>query len=373
MSSFSILLVAGTRPNFIKLAPLFHTLNQQDWCAVSICHTGQHYDKNMSDIFWEYLELPSPKFSLGIRAGSVPEAIGATTVAIAKVLQENHFDLVVVFGDVNGTVAGAIAAVQLGIKVMHVEAGLRSFDRSMPEEVNRVITDHISNFLMVSEPSGMINLEKEGIDNEMVHFVGNIMIESLINFRPRWESIALPDILRLVVDANFIVATFHRPENVDCKENLSLVVNRLLELSQTMPIVFPIHPRAKAQLELFGLFELLSENNRIILLPPLGYFEFIKLVSLATLVATDSGGIQEETTFLGKACVTLRKNTERPITISQGTNLLLDLNQHDFVDVIKEHIIFICKKKLEPVMYWDNRVSHRIAKLIKENCVVKSV
>ncbi len=367
MSDMNILLIAGTRPNFIKLAPLYHRLKHENWCNIKICHTGQHYDKNMSDVFWEYLELPNPDFSLGIGGGSVPEVIGNTTVALSKLMQEHKpsFDLVIVFGDVNATVSGAITAAQLGIPVMHVEAGLRSFDRTMPEEINRIITDHISNFLMVSEASGLTHLKNEGVDDSKVFFVGNIMIETLINTREKWEKTSLPSQVNEIIRNKYIVCTFHRPENVDFPEQLEVVVKKLLSMADWMPLIFPIHPRTKSRLEAAGLLHKLEENKNIVLLPPLGYFEFLNLVSRSEIVITDSGGIQEETSFLMKPCVTIRKNTERPISITEGSNMLMDLHNENFIDDIKSHLLKLETSTLMPIKFWDNEVSERIVDVIK--------
>ena len=368
---FKILLIAGTRPNFIKLAPLFHQLKKQNWCEIKICHTGQHYDKNMSDIFWEYLDLPNPDYALGVGGGTVPEVIGNTTIALSKLISSENpkFNLVIVFGDVNATVSGAITASQLGVPVMHVEAGLRSFDRTMPEEINRIITDHISNYLMVSENSGLEHLKKEGIDDSKVFFVGNIMIETLIKTKAKWSSIALPAELNDLEDDKYIVCTFHRPENVDFESQLKIVVDRLNLLSNWMKVVFPLHPRTKSRLETWGLLEQLENNKNIILLPPLGYFEFLKLVSKSRLVVTDSGGIQEETSFLNKACITIRKNTERPVTITEGTNILMDLHNEHLLEEINKHLDNLSSTVLEPIKYWDESVSDRIVEVIYRNCV----
>lgn len=364
-----ILLVAGTRPNFIKIAPLFHNLKNQDWCEVKICHTGQHYDKNMSDIFWEYFSLPEPDYFLGVSGGNVPQIIGHTTVAISELLQkeEPKFDLVVVFGDVNATVAASIAAVQLGIKLMHVEAGLRSFDRQMPEEINRILTDHIADFLMVSEPSGLENLKNEGISEDKISYVGNIMIESLLNTQSKWENTKFSNDLENIINENYILSTFHRPENVDTEKALNLVVNRLEELTSIANVVFPIHPRTLSRLKKWGLLDRIVQNTKIIDLPPQGYFEFIKLISKSTLVVTDSGGIQEETSFLNIPCITLRKNTERPVTIEKGTNKLMSISGSDFLAEVKEHYNLLAKKTNSKIEKWDKSVSDRIINTIKYN------
>jgi UDP-N-acetylglucosamine 2-epimerase (non-hydrolysing) len=361
-----ILLIAGTRPNFIKLAPLYHQLRLHDDYKVLICHTGQHFDFNMSDIFWQNLELPPPDFQLNIQGDGVVDTIGKTILGINEVLLNNRFDLVIVFGDVNATAAGAIAAVQSQLKVMHVEAGLRSFDRSMPEEINRIITDHISNFLMVSEPCGIVNLRKEGFDKHSYEFVGNIMIESLIRTRPKWEKIQLPLKIEKVMADHPVVMTFHRPENVDHE----LPLTRLVEIAQMVAkdsyVVFPLHPRTKAKLKHFALLESIINQGRIILTEPLGYFHFLKTISGASMVITDSGGIQEETSFLQIPCVTVRKNTERPITVSSGTNMMMDIYDNHFLSKIASHKIQLENQTYEPIPFWDDKVSCRIINFIKK-------
>jgi UDP-N-acetylglucosamine 2-epimerase (non-hydrolysing) len=358
-----ILLIAGTRPNFIKIAPLFHSFKEVDTFKVKLCHTGQHYDRNMSSAFWDCLELPAPDFDLKISAGNIADTIGMTIVGVNKLLQENHFDLVVVVGDVNATVAGAIAAVQNGIMTMHVEAGLRSFDREMPEENNRILTDHISNLLMVSEPSGLQNLRNEGIVQEKVHFVGNVMIESLIRTRSKWEKIKLDDRLSGIRAGTYIVSTFHRPENVDNPETLNKVISIISDLASDRKVVFPVHPRTKNKLSQFGLDNFLKNRN-VVMIEPLGYFEFLKLVSKCDFVITDSGGIQEETTYLKIPCITIRKNTERPVTIEKGTNKLIQLSDESYKLEILKHINKIKSGNLSNIEFWDDKVSERIINVL---------
>lgn len=362
-----ILLIAGTRPNFVKLAPLYHQLKKEEALFdLSICHTGQHFDFNMSDIFWQSLQLPTPDFQLNIKGNSVADTIGKSIIGINEVVQQHTFDLLIVFGDVNATVAGAIVGAQSKIPVMHIEAGLRSFDRTMPEEVNRVITDHVSNYLMVSEPSGVINLQNEGFEGDKIIFVGNIMIECLLNSKHHWEAITLTSDLDTFYQQKPIVATFHRPENVDERKNLEHIVDILFTLSFTQPVVFPIHPRTKSRMMQFGLLKQFENNKNILISEPLGYFEFLKLVSNAKLVITDSGGIQEETSYLNIPCVTFRKNTERPITITIGTNLLLDISEVDYNALIYQHIKKINSRTPLSIPLWDNNVSHRIVEFIKK-------
>ncbi len=366
MNEIKILLVAGTRPNFIKIAPLYHTFKNEPLFKPFLCHTGQHFDKNMSSSFWECLELPDPDFDLKISAGNVPDTIGKTIIGINSLLLENKFDLVVVVGDVNATVAGAIAASQNGIKVMHVEAGLRSFDRAMPEELNRVITDHVSDFLMVSEPSGLENLKKEGIPNEKVFHVGNIMIENLMNTRKYWENLKLPDSLVQFMKEPFAAATFHRPENVDTEKSLEKLTDVINRVAREYRIIFPVHPRTKSRLAQFNLTEKINPE-RVMMIEPLGYFEFLKVVAASDFVLTDSGGIQEETTWLRKPCITIRKNTERPVTLTEGTNKLISLHEKDISGRIRSHIDKTNNRHHEPILYWDDKVSHRISDVIRKH------
>jgi UDP-N-acetylglucosamine 2-epimerase (non-hydrolysing) len=363
-----ILLVAGTRPNFIKLAPLYHRIkkNATDMEAY-ICHTGQHFDFNMSDIFWQNLDLPSPDFQLNIKGNGVADTIGKTIIGINDVVKENSFDLMIVFGDVNATAAGAIVGVQSRIPVMHVEAGLRSFDRDMPEEINRIITDHISDYLMVSEPSGIVNLKKEGIADEKILLVGNIMIECLLRTKEHWQNILLSNDINNFYLQRPVVATFHRPENVDVQENLKRIVEILKTFSIDKPVIFPIHPRTKAKLEEHELYSVLQDDENILLTPPLSYFEFLKLISNASLVITDSGGVQEETSFLNVPCVTFRKNTERPVTVELGTNIMMSIWDDNFTAKINQHQQLILQGNKTTIPLWDNEVSFRILNFIKNN------
>lgn len=363
----NILLIAGTRPNFIKLAPLYHTLiSHGSRFETSICHTGQHFDFNMSDVFWHNLELPQPDFNLGIQGKNVVDTIGKTMLGINDIIQTNQFDLIIVFGDVNATVAGAIAGVQSRIPVMHVEAGLRSFDRDMPEEINRILTDHVSDYLMVSEQSGLDNLKREGFQAEKIFYVGNIMIESLIKTQSKWKQIVLPPDVEKFLLQSPAIATFHRPENVDHLTHLNEVVKILKELTIEMPVIFPIHPRTKSQLIKQNLLNKLIHPN-ILITDPLGYFEFIQIISRSRVVVTDSGGVQEETTYLNIPCVTFRKNTERPVTLEMGTNKLLQLHESDRINKILNHLSLLnSEPQLKKVPLWDDHVSNRIMDSILE-------
>jgi UDP-N-acetylglucosamine 2-epimerase (non-hydrolysing) len=361
-----ILLIAGTRPNFIKLAPLYHRIrNEAPDIQPFICHTGQHFDFNMSDIFWQNLELPAPDFQLNIKGEGVADTIGKTILGINEIIRKESFGLVVVFGDVNATAAGAIVGAQSRIPVMHVEAGLRSFDREMPEEVNRVITDHVSDYLMVSEPSGLKNLEREGFPPEKVIMVGNIMIECLLRSRSHWEAMPLKGDIRAFYEKKPVVATFHRPENVDNPSTLQRIADILQCFSATRPVVFPVHPRTRARLQQHDLFHRLAEDPNILITEPLSYFEFLRLVSNAEMVITDSGGVQEETSFLQIPCVTFRKNTERPVTVELGTNKMMSIFDDGYLAKIEEHVAALRQRRAISIPYWDDAVSRRILDTIR--------
>jgi UDP-N-acetylglucosamine 2-epimerase (non-hydrolysing) len=310
--------VVGARPNFMKIGPIVHALQRRS-IPQYLVHTGQHYDANMSKVFFDELEMPRPAFYLGISGGSHAVQTAAIMVEFEKVLLAEKPDMVIVPGDVNSTMACTLVASKMGIPVAHVESGLRSFDRGMPEEINRILTDVLADMLFVSERSGLVNLRKEGIADEKVFLVGNIMIDSLIHYLPKIE---LSDILgRMNTGAEkYILVTFHRPSNVDEPATLKEVVSLLTELSEKAKVVFPVHPRTRNNLIRMGAMPL--SDDRLILCDPIGYIDFLALVKNAALVVTDSGGIQEETTYLGVQCITVRDNTERPVTVDVGTNQL---------------------------------------------------
>ncbi|MEQ9299454.1 MAG: UDP-N-acetylglucosamine 2-epimerase (non-hydrolyzing) [Cyclobacteriaceae bacterium] len=357
--------MGGTRPNFIKLAPLYHQLTKEDSLSIEICHTGQHYDWNMSGAFFEMLDIPQAHHFLGSQGTSVSTVIGDTISRLDPVIQKGKYDLVIVFGDVNATIAGAIVAGHNHIQVMHVEAGLRSFDRTMPEEINRVLTDHISDHLMVSEQSGIDNLMNEGISTDKIHFVGNLMIECLLMFQDNWRHIVLDwELEKKIKDKEFFLSTFHRPENVDNPKALKKVIDILGSIPDSKLIILPLHPRTHGRLEEFGLMENLHQIDNLIVTSPMSYFEFLHLVSRSQMVITDSGGIQEETSFLNVPCLTFRKNTERPITIHSGTNRLMDINNPDSLEALNSLAV---SKSHADLPFWDNEVSQRIIKVIKSS------
>lgn len=315
-------LVAGARPNFMKVAPLYKALQRERWCRLVLVHTGQHYDWEMSDVFLRDLGLPPPDLALGVGSGTHGEQTARILMAYEKELLAERPDWVVVVGDVNSTLACALAAAKLGIPVAHLEAGLRSWDRAMPEETNRVLTDHLANLLWTPSLDAGENLQREGIPSQRIERVGNIMMDAYEMLRPRIEEKRAADALGLS-PRGYGVVTLHRPENVDHPERLTTIVGALAETARLAPLVFPVHPRTRARLESGGLGIRLESAPGVRLLPPLGYVSFMALVREAMFVITDSGGLQEETTYLGIPCLTLRAATERPVTVTQGTNRLI--------------------------------------------------
>jgi UDP-N-acetylglucosamine 2-epimerase (non-hydrolysing) len=317
-----ILLIAGARPNFMKVAPIYAEMRRRpDMFAPKIVHTGQHYDAAMSDAFFDDLGLPTPDIHLGVGSGSHAVQTARIMTEFEPVVLSEQPDWVLVVGDVNSTIACALVCAKLGVKVAHVEAGLRSRDRAMPEEINRLLTDAISDLLFTTSQDADENLKNEGVGAEKVRFVGNVMIDSLMDHLKLAGNSKIREQLD-IADSDYAVLTLHRPSNVDTKETLSGIVDVLVDISGRLPIIFPVHPRTRAKIDEFELNERIS-NSQIRLIEPLGYLDFMRLYSGARLVLTDSGGLQEETTVLGIPCLTLRNNTERPITIEMGTNVLV--------------------------------------------------
>ena len=315
-------LIAAARPNFMKVAPLYHALARAAWCTPEIVHTGQHYDANMSDAFFRDLRLPEPAHHLEVGSGTHAEQTGRTMIAYEAVAMRTRPDAIVVVGDVNATAACAMVGAKLWIPVVHLEAGLRSRDRSMPEEINRLVTDAIADVLWTPSPDANANLLAEGVAEEKIDLIGNIMIDSFEMLRDRIELAGTRERLGLE-GRGYAVVTLHRPSNVDERGKLAELVAALTEVSRQLQLVFPIHPRTRKRLEEHGLLGQISGNANIRVIEPLGYIEFMNLVSRCTIAITDSGGLQEETTYLGIPCATLRENTERPITVTEGTNRLL--------------------------------------------------
>ena len=314
-------LIAGARPNFMKVAPLYHALARTDWAVPVLVHTGQHYDAAMSDAFFADLALPEPDHHLGVGSASHAHQTARVMMGYDDLCEQDPPDWVVVVGDVNSTLACALVAVKRRHPVAHLEAGLRSGDRGMPEEINRILTDQACDLLWAPSKDGIDNLRREGIPDHRIDLVGNVMIDSLTMLWPRIAAANMPQAIG--VDA-YVVATFHRPANVDDPEALATIASELDALAADFPVVFPLHPRTRARLEANGRMDALRKHPRIRLIDPLGYIDFVSLVSGAAAVVTDSGGIQEETSYLGIPCLTVRPNTERPITVTRGTNRLID-------------------------------------------------
>jgi len=318
-------LIAAARPNFMKIAPLYHAMVATDWCQPVLIHTGQHYDANMSDAFFQDLKMPKPDFHLNVGSGSHAEQTGGVMIAYEAIVNQHRPDWVVVVGDVNSTAACTMVGAKLWIPVAHLEAGLRSGDMRMPEEVNRVVTDRLANLLWTPSIDGNENLKLEGVDASRIDLVGNIMIDSFEMMRDQIE--ADGTVRNLGLDAGeFAVVTMHRPSNVDNYDVLNEIIDQIINVSDKCQLVFPVHPRTRQKLIDFNLLVRLEAADNVMVIEPQGYIQFMNLVTQSKLVITDSGGIQEETTYLNIPCLTLRENTERPITITHGTNQLIQPN-----------------------------------------------
>ena len=364
------ILVAGARPNFMKVAPIIRAIDKHNCTSTSkfiepiLVHTGQHYDYEMSQIFFEDLELPQPDIHLGVGSGTHAEQTGKVMIEFEKVLLKARPDLVIVVGDVNSTLAAALTAAKLHIHVAHVEAGWRSYDRSMPEEINRLLTDAISDYLFTLSPDADENLRKEGIPQEKIFCVGNVMIDSLLFHKEAASQRQVLSQLGLK-KGDYALLTLHRPSNVDDKQSLLRIITALRQIAQRIAIVFPAHPRARKNISKFEFGQLL-QDQRILLIEPLGYLSFLKLEMNARLVMTDSGGIQEETTVLGIPCLTLRNTTERPITVAQGTNTLV---WNDTSRIVGEafKILDGKGKRGRCPEFWDGKAAERIVEILAHN------
>lgn len=355
-------LIAAARPNFMKVAPLYHALAPEKWCTPHIVHTGQHYDANMSDAFFRDLRLPEPTHHLEIGSGTHAEQTGRTMIAYEAVCMRERPDAIVVVGDVNATVACAMVGTKLWIPVIHLEAGLRSRDRRMPEEINRLATDAIADLLWTPSADADANLRSEGVPAQKIVCIGNIMIDSFEMLRGKIESADTRR--RLGLDGRpYAVVTLHRPSNVDEREKLAELVSTLVALSHELQVVFAIHPRTRKRLEDFGLLSSITGAAGIQPTEPLSYIEFMNLITGCTLAITDSGGVQEETTYLGIPCATLRENTERPITITAGTNRLL--KPDGLVAAAREALEGKWRAGRRPPL-WDGRAAERAAQSLRE-------
>lgn len=347
--------IVGARPNFMKAAPVVEAARGRG-LPTRLVHTGQHYDQAMSHVFFEQLGMPAPDLNLGVGSGSHAQQTADLMVALEKTLLASEPSCVVVYGDINSTLAATLVASKLHIPVAHVEAGLRSFDRSMPEEVNRIVTDSLSDLLFVTSPEGLVNLGKEGVSASKVHFVGNPMIDTLKKFVDVLDPLQIRSELSL--PSEYGVVTVHRPSNVDDPAAAERIVEILRQVSTRIELVVPLHPRGRATLSRAGMMEIPGVS----VIDPLGYLEFMALVSQASVVLTDSGGLQEETTVLGIPCITLRDNTERPITISHGTNVLVGNDPERAIPAVWSAI----EAKVDPhePPFWDGQAGQRIASVL---------
>lgn len=358
-----IISVVGARPNFMKIAPIHRALKKySSKIQHLLCHTGQHYDYLMSEAFFKDLELPEPNFFLGAGSGTHGEQTGKILIEFEKVCYRENPNLIIVVGDVNSTIAATLSAVKLGIRTAHVEAGLRSFDRTMPEEINRIATDSISNLLFVTEQSGIDNLQREGHSDDSIFFVGNTMIDSLIYILPKIDQSQIINELSLTPN-EFALMTLHRPSNVDVPDQLSMLIEVIEYIAQRIPLVFPIHPRTKKNIYEFGLDNKFYKIKNLTTTHPLSYIDFVALMKNSKFVLTDSGGIQEETTFLKIPCITLRTTTERPITCEIGSNVLVNPQREKTISAV-DKLFEIDKNKFQIPPLWDGKAGERIVDII---------
>jgi UDP-N-acetylglucosamine 2-epimerase (non-hydrolysing) len=353
----SILCVVGARPNFIKIAPILEEIRRRPQLTGKLVHTGQHFSPEMSDLFFSELGIPQPDVNLGIGGGTHTRQTAEIMLQLEPILSHHPPDLVLVVGDVNSTMATALVAAKLGIPLAHVEAGLRSFDRAMPEEINRIVTDCLSDYLFASEPAGVKNLLREGIPEQKIFFVGNVMIDTLLRFREKAAKSDVIERLRLK-PGSFGVVTLHRPSDVDDPDRLKSLLQALATLTRRLPLVFPVHPRTRQKMESLGI-----PSGGFIFAPPLGYLDFVCLMDQARIVFTDSGGIQEETTILQVPCLTLRENTERPITTEQGTNRLAGVDPAGILRLAEEVLTSNPPAGRVPEL-WDGKASVRIIDIL---------
>jgi len=376
MSQIKIINVVGARPNFIKIAPLMEEIKKDKSFKSFLVHTGQHYDLAMSKLFFKDLEIPEPDINLGVGSGSHSYQTAKIMMKFEKVVNLLNPSLVLVVGDVNSTLACSLVAAKMGVKIAHVEAGLRSFDRSMPEEINRVLVDSLADFLFITERDARDNLKKEGIPSSKIYFVGNVMIDTLFKYRRDAGKALIKK--KLGLESNsfpYALLTLHRPSNVDDRFKFYEILDALKKISESLPIIFPSHPRTKKQIQVFGFQKFFdgyfsSRGNRIgkkgiYLVSPLGYLNFLSLLEGAKIVFTDSGGIQEETTFLGVPCLTLRENTERPITVNEGSNQLVGTEKEKIIKTAFK-VLDGGEKRFRIPKFWDGKASRRIVSILKD-------
>jgi len=366
MNTQKVFLVVGARPNFMKAAPLFEEFRKNPNFKSLLVHTGQHYDYQMSGSFLKEFNLPKPDIYLGVGSGTQAEQTGKIMMEFEKVCLKERPGLVVVVGDVNSTLACALTAAKLCIPLAHVEAGLRSYDRTMPEEINRLLTDQLAGYLFTTCEDANKNLIKEGIPKKRIFFAGNVMIDTLLNRLKMAQGTTILANLGLKGSSEikkYALLTLHRPSNVDNPLVLRRIIGVLVKLAKEIPIIFPAHPRTLKQIKKFGLLRAISPLEDFMILPPLGYLDFLSLMSRATIVLTDSGGIQEETTILGIPCLTLRENTERPVTVRQGTNIIVGTDSGKILRAARRVLRIGIPRKKTP-RYWDGRAAARIVKIL---------
>lgn len=353
--------VVGARPNFVKLAPLYRALATRRNLRQVVVHTGQHWDARMSANFFRDLKMPPPDINLDVRARDPLIRLARMIVALARIYGRHEHCLVSVFGDVDTALAAAVAAARKGIAIAHVEAGLRSFDRSMPEEVNRVVVDHLADLLLAPSPDAVTNLRREGIPAERIHFVGNVMVDTLKTLEPKAKRCTILERLGLRPRC-YAVCTLHRPENVDDARNLGGLLRAICSISRMIPVVFPVHPRTRDRIERAGLMPQLASGSKVFCLAPLAYLDFLALTSRAKFILTDSGGLQEEATVLRIPCLTLRRSTERPITVTMGTNQLVGADPSSVIAGARS-LLRLKRRSRELPPRWDGRAATRIARL----------
>ena len=362
MAQQRVLLVVGARPNFMKIAPVMRELARHpDTFTCRLVHTGQHYDAAMSEVFFEQLRIPRPDVDLGIGSGSHAQQTAAIMAAFEKVVLDWRPDLLVVVGDVNSTIACALVAAKLGVRIAHIESGLRSFDRTMPEEINRILTDRISDLLFVTETSGVDNLRHEGVDDGQIFLVGNVMIDTLLDHRQAAQALGMPAAFGFS-GGDYAVLTLHRPSNVDDAATFEGLMEVLADVGRDVPVLFPVHPRTRPAVTASPTAQALIAAGRLRLLDPLGYLEFVGLMSAAAVVLTDSGGIQEETTALGVPCLTLRTSTERPATIDEGTNRLVGTDRAAIAAAWEDVRSGKTVARVPPL--WDGGAARRIVEIL---------
>lgn len=345
--------IVGARPNFMKVAPVLNALKGRKSVEQTLIHTGQHYDANMSDVFFQQLGIPAPDVNLAVGSGTHAKQTAEIMIRLEPIVLERQPDMVLVYGDVNSTVATALVCAKLGVQIGHVEAGLRSFDRTMPEEINRHMTDQLADLLFTPSEDGDENLRREGIPATKIFFVGNVMIDSLVRLLPLAKKTSTDS-----VPKRYALVTLHRPANVDDSVTLKGILESLLEVNRDLAVVFPAHPRTRKRISDFGL-----NAGQLLLLDPLPYVDFLGLQSRATVVITDSGGIQEETTYLGIPCLTVRENTERPITVSMGTNVLVGRDRDKLRSELSRALVGDPQKRTVPPL-WDGHAGERIAEVL---------